>query len=122
MRDLLNLNSKSKIKVGDKVRKKYTLGPLEKGYYPNWTDHIYTVDKTINNEKPVYHIKDYTGKKQNQRFYSTELQNIDKKLHRVEKVIKRRVNKGKKEIFVKWLNYPNSFNSWILEKDLVKLK
>ena len=48
-------------------------------------------------------------------FYEKELQKTDQKEFRIEKVIKKKVDK----FFVKWKGYDNSFNSWIDKKDLV---
>jgi hypothetical protein len=39
-------------------------------------------------------------------------------LYRVEKVLKKRTKNAIKEVYVKWLNYPESYNSWIPEKDI----
>ena len=109
----------SKLKTGDKVRLQYNRKPFDKGYYPNWTDEIFTIEKTDKGDKKVvFRIKDYSGNKLEQRFYPEELQKITENLHRIEKVIKRRTKKGIKEVFVKWLNYPESYNSWIPEKDI----
>lgn len=109
-------NVKPKHIEGDKIRLKYKNDPFYKGFYPNWTDHIYTITKVINaNEKPYYHIKDYSGKELKRRFYPEEVQKVIENLHRIEKVIKTRKRKGKTEYFVKWLHYPDSYNSWITE-------
>jgi hypothetical protein len=113
-------NNKILIKPGDKVRKKYSTKPFNKGYYPNWTDQIFTIEKTIKGEnQPVFTIKDFAGNLVNQRFYPQELQKITENLHRIEKVLKTRVRKGKTEYFVKWLNYPSTYNSWV--KDIENL-
>jgi len=121
MRDLIIKGKKPSIAVGEKVRKKYTVGPLEKSYYPNWSDHIYTVEKSIKEAKPLYHLKDYSGKRVKQRFYKEELQQVKENLHRIEKIIKSKGSKEKKQHFVKWLNYPETFNSWVLDKDIIAL-
>ena len=47
--------------------------------------------------------------------YEKELQKINQKKFRIEKVLK---GKGDK-LHVKWKGYDNSFNSWINEKDLL---
>lgn len=49
-----------------------------------------------------------------------------KKPYAVEKIIDVRIRQGDKEYFLKWENYPESFNSWVKEKnmdcpDLVKI-
>ena len=45
-----------------------------------------------------------------------ELQKTNQKEFRMEKVVKRKVNK----LYVKWKGFNNSFNSWIDKKDLTK--
>jgi hypothetical protein len=93
---------KGKIKRGDKVRNKYVLKPFDKGYYPTWTEHIYTIEKVIKGEKKLYFIlKDYLSNIIKQRFYAEELQKVSENLHRVKKVLKTRLRRGKTEYFVK---------------------
>ena len=48
--------------------------------------------------------------------YEKELQKTNQEEFRIEKVIKRKVNK----IYVKWKGYNNSFNSWIDKVNLVQ--
>jgi hypothetical protein len=123
LRDLILANkTKAKIKSGDKVRMAYTHKPFDKGYYPNWTDNIFTVEKSIKGEKQyVFRLKDEKGNIVEQRFYPQEIQKIKENLFRVEKVIKERQRRGMKEVLVKWLNYPSSYNSWIPKTELKKL-
>jgi hypothetical protein len=122
-RELLRNLKKPKLKIGDKVRKKYILGPLERGYYPNWSDKVYSIEKTVKSiNKPLYFIKDSEGVITKQRFYPEELQKItDKNIYRVEKILSEKVDKGKKYLRVKWLNHPSTENSWILSEDLLKI-
>jgi hypothetical protein len=108
--------SKAKMESGDKVRNKYVLNPFDKGYYPTWTEHIFTIEKVIKGEiKPYFILKDYSGNIIEQRFYADELQKVFENLHRVEKVLKSRVRRGKTEYFVKWLNYLTTYNSWVTD-------
>ena len=37
----------------------------------------------------------------------------------IEKILKSRTRKGKKEFLVKYLFYPNKFNKWIPEQNIV---
>ena len=69
----------------------------------------------------MYKIADYHGNELEGTFYEQELQNIiktDSDYYRVEKVIKSRMRNRQKEYFVKWLGYPDSFNSWIPASDV----
>ena len=47
-------------------------------------------------------------------FYEKELQKTSQEKFRIEKVLKRKVDK----LYVKWKEYNNCFNSWIGKKDL----
>jgi hypothetical protein len=115
---LLSKNKIPKLSVGDKVRKKYELTPMDKGYYPKWTDVVYEVSKSIKgSNKPMYSIKlnDITLP---QKFYPEELQKIKDKFYRIEKIVKRKTKNGQRGFIVKWVGYPESQNSWVSERDL----
>ena len=65
---------------------------------------------------PYYIVNGPNGK--SRRMYAEELQKIANSTYRIEKIIKRRVENGKKQVLVKWLNYPTTYNSWLNEEDL----
>ena len=71
--------------------------------------------KNKNRGPSTYVIIDLNGKEITGTFYEKELQKIDRQEFRIEKVIKKKVDK----LYVKWKGYDNSVNSWIDEKDLV---
>ena len=64
----------------------------------------------------TYIISDLNGEEIVVSFYEKELQKINQKEFRTEKVIRRKINK----LYVKWKGYDNSFNRWIDKKDLIK--
>ena len=105
--------------VGDSVRISKARRTFKKGYLPQWTEEIFTVDKIQNTDPITYIIKDFSGERIRGSFYRQELQKIDKKddIYRIEKVLKRE----KSRIFVKWLGYPETFNSWVDIKHVVGL-
>ena len=119
--DYLNMK-KIKFKVGDYVRlSKIHSGTFRKSYKGNFTEEIFQV-ASIKHSVPyvTYGIKDLQGKEILGSYYEQELQkipaaNINKKQYwKIEKILKTRtVAGGKKEFLVKWLNYDDSFNSWI---------
>jgi hypothetical protein len=53
-------------------------------------------------------------------FYELELQKIDYvgKVFEIDKIIKKKKVKGEIKYFVSWLDYPESFNSWVSESRL----
>ena len=63
----------------------------------------------------TYVINDFNGEEIIGTFYEKELQKTNQKEFRIEKVIKRKGDK----LYVQWKGYNNSFNSWIVKKDLV---
>ncbi|RWS08781.1 hypothetical protein B4U79_15201, partial [Dinothrombium tinctorium] len=109
----LKRNLKTKLMVGDKVRKQYKLNPFDKGYYPNWSDNIFQIAKVVHcPEKTLYKIKDEKGIPISKRFYKEEIQKVIPLVFRVEKILARRKRKGKTEYLIKWLNHPETYNSW----------
>ena len=114
--ELYKRNKKPKLNIGDTVREKYDLNVFDKSYYPNWKEKIETIE-SISKEpkKPLYKIG------QKRRFYEEELQKVTENLYRVEKVLKSQIINGNKQYYIKWLGYPDRFNSWVDSKDLKKL-
>ena len=120
---LLSQKSKPKLIVGDKVRKKYELKPMDKSFYPNWSDVIYDVSKTIKGKyKPMYGLTTFDGIKLPYKVYPEEVQKVKDNLYRIEKIIQRKTLKGKKGFIVKWLGYSSEHNSWVPEEDIVRLQ
>ena len=106
--------SKTKLQSGDKVRKAYELNPMDKRFYPNWTDVIYTVDKSIKGRsKPLYVLKSFDGHTLPQRFYPEEIQKVKENLYRIESIVKRQTLNGQPGYIVKWLGYSPEHNSWV---------
>ena len=121
-RDYLFKKITPKMSIDDTVRKTYKQNTHDRGYYPNWTDNIYKVYKTLpGHNKPYYLLKDEKGNLDFQRYYPNEIQKVKPNLYRIEKVLRQRKRQGLKEIFVKWLNYPESYNSWIPAADLANI-
>ena len=121
--ELYKVKDEHRLKEGDVVRKTYKLGPFDKSFYPNWTDKTYKVNAIAKEPvKAMYKIEDEKKEIDKQRYYPEEIQKITENLYRVEKIINRKTVGGKKMCLVKWLNYPDSFNSWVEEKNIVNIK
>ena len=108
-------SSLSKFKPGDRVRISKRKQTFTKGYLQAWSMELFTVIQVLQTTPKTYKIRDDAGEIIIGSFYSQELQKVgDKEDYRIEKIIDERRSKGKrKELFVKWLGYPDSFNSWI---------
>ena len=115
--DIYGKISKPKYKLGDIVRiaKKKTI--FDKGYTPRWTEEVFSISQVQYTDPPTYTITDTNGEEVRGTFYEQELQKTTQEIFRIEKVIKTRGNKS----LVKWFGYPDSFNSWVDNKDLIKI-
>ena len=116
-RETSNEYKSAKLKVGDSVRISKARRAFKKGYLPQWTEEIFTVSKIQDTRPVTYLLRDWGGEELKGSFYEQELQKIAKTddVYRIEKVLK----EDKNRIFVKWLGYPDSFNSWVSKKDVV---
>lgn len=107
-----------KFKVGDKVRITKKKGLFEKAYTPKWTEEVFTVSLVQYTDPPTYKITDNNGEEIQGTFYEPELQKTSQEIFRIEKVICKRGSKS----LVKWLGYPETFNSWVNNISLIGLR
>ncbi|XP_024937794.1 uncharacterized protein LOC107264814 [Cephus cinctus] len=102
-------------KVGDRVRISKFKHIFEKSYTPNWTTEIFTVSRVKNTDPVTYNLKDYQDHTIEGGFYEHELTSVKySDIYLVEKILRKRGNK----LFVKWLGFDRSHNSWIGKSDL----
>ena len=113
---------KPKLKSGDRVRISKTRRIFDKGYLPNWTEEIFTISEAFKTNPPTYKLHDYSGDPIEGTFYEHEVQRVIKvdDVYKIEKILNTRKRAGVKEYLVKWRGYPNKFNSWVKETDVVK--
>ena len=108
---------KPKFKVGGKVRiSKYKRNVFDKGYTPNWTEEIFTIDKIQYTNPITYKIKDLNDDTIEGSFYEPKFLKAKQDVFRIDEVIRR--DYKKKQALVKWKGYSEDFNSWIPTKDL----
>src|SRR6266536_3100130 len=113
---------KPQFKVGDRVRISRIKGTFEKGYLPNWSEELFTIDKVQKTIPVTYVIKDTLGEVVKGSFYNEELQKSNQEVYRVEKVIRKKKKiDGIEHALVKWVGYSEKFNQWIPIKDLEKI-
>ena len=110
------LKKNPKFKVGDHVRISKYKNIFANGYAPNWSEEIFVIKKIKNTVPLTYLISDLNREEIIGSFYGKEFQKSNQKQFRIENVIKKKGNK----LYVKWKGYPDSFNSWIDKKDLIK--
>ena len=117
-------NKKSDIQVGDKVRISKVKSTFDKGYLPNWTEEIFTVESINRKTSPItYKLKDYQGDIIDGSFYRQEIEQVihDDDEYDVEKVILTQRRGNEQWCLVKWSGYPSSMNSWVRKSDIVTL-
>lgn len=106
-----------KFSLGDVVRISKEKYVFKKGYTPNWTTELFKIVKIRTTNPTTYHLTDMSGRPILGCFYEHELQKTNQSnIYLVEKVLRKR---GKK-VYVKWLGFDSSHNSWIDTINLYK--
>jgi hypothetical protein len=99
--------------VGTHVRIAKERTAFQKGYTPGWTEEIFKIISKHETKPPMYKIEDASGEVIAGHFYHQELQHVTPaRTYKIERVLRSRIRKGKKELLVKWLGYPLSMSSW----------
>lgn len=113
---MIEAKKKNKFKCGDYVRISKYKTIFEKGYTPNWSTEIFQVTKILPTEPVTYFLKDSDEKPIKGCFYEYELLKAQNhEVYLVEKVVRRKGDK----LFVKWLGFDSTHNSWINSTDFV---
>ena len=121
---------KPKFKVGDIVRLSIHKGVFEKGYVGTFKEDYFVIEKVKKLSYPfAYKIKEFdTGVVLNGIFYEQNLQKIkftknqpSKKLFVVQNIITSKIINGVKFYFVKFKDFPNSYNRWVPESNVKHL-
>jgi len=109
---------KAKFKIGDLVRTTYKKNVFDKGYLPKWTFELFKIAKIIKSNPITYKLKDLQGEYLKELFYENELKKS--KQNPDEALVEKEIKKDKKGTLVKWLGYPDKFNSYIQNNDIIK--
>lgn len=109
-----------KFNIGTYVRIAKQKGKFSRSYQEQTQQEIFRIYKIDTNKKiPLYHLSTYNGdEKIKGGFYSFELTPVSTDIFRIEKIIKKRTYRGKKQIYVKWKGFDNKYNSWVDENDI----
>ena len=63
---------------------------FEKGFTPNWTEELFTIEEVKPTKPITYKIKDKNNDEVKGSFYEQELQKSKQTIFRIEKVLKKR--------------------------------
>ena len=95
-------------------------GVFSRGYKEQSNEEIFRISRIKTTLPiPLYFLEEFD--KSNELlggFYAHEITPVNSDIFRVEKVIKRRTRKGKRELFVKWKGFPERYNSWVSEENV----
>ena len=109
------------IHIGDTVRISKVKSVFAKGYFPNWTEEIFTISNINRKQRPImYKLKDYNNDIIEGSFYRHEIEPVihEGDVYLVEEVIRRERRGRETWCFVKWRGYPSSMNSWVRQRDM----
>jgi hypothetical protein len=111
-----------KYNVNDNVRISRLHNLFYKGYLQHWSEEIFTVvERKRLSGVNLYSLSDLLKEGLKGFFYEEELQKVSvPEFFSLEKVLKEKQIGGKKHYFVKWLDWPEKFNSWISEDQLIE--
>ena len=103
-----------KFKVGEKVRISILRGRFNRGYHQNFTQETWKISKVLDNlPQPRYKVEDERGGVLDSILNENEVVRYEpENRYLVEKILKTRMRKGKKEYLIRWLHYDSSHDSW----------
>jgi hypothetical protein len=111
-----NKNRKSAVfQIGDKVRLKRLKRVFDRSYLSKYSEEIFTVSEIKDNLAIItYKLKDLLDEPILGSFYANEFSAVaDAGMHKINKILKRRRQRGVEEVLVSWKGYGKKFNNWI---------
>ena len=110
---------KATFKIGDIVRIERKKGTFEKGFETNFTEELYKISEIRPTNPVTYKLVDLEDEEIIGSFYKENLQKSSQEVYFIEKILRRRVRNGIKEVYVKWSGYSPRFNSWLPEGEVI---
>ena len=115
----------AKYSIGDHVRISRSKQTFEKGYEKNFSEEVFKIKRVAHRQNIyTYILEDLNGEEIDGFFYTEELVLVGKdrmkssELFKVERIIQTKGRGANKQVLVKWLGYPDKFNSWLPASDI----
>jgi hypothetical protein len=112
-----------KFKIGDVVRVIKPRRAFGRGYHEQFQREYFEII-AVNHRMPIvmYEIKSLNdGVVKRQKFYEGQLQPTKDDSFKVEKVIKERTRRGRRELLVKWLDWSDRHSSWVPASNVTRV-
>ena len=112
-----NRKPEYKFKLGDIVKVTIAPGKFNRGYNERFSQENFSVTSRATRQgKDVYELKDFDNETILGKFYPQQLQRVttnDNEIYEIEKIVKSRTVRGKKQHLVHWRGWSKKFDSWI---------
>lgn len=109
-------------RIGDLVRISHLKTQFLRAYDQQWSSEIFKIhQRFLIDGIATYKIKDFLNEQISGNFYSSEIQKVfkdEKSLWYIEKKIRSRTYRGRKQFFVKFDGWDSRFNCWIDADDI----
>ena len=83
-----------------------------------WSSEPYKVSKVIGTKPITYILRDMKNEEILHGFYEYELQTVKNGIYQIEKILRSRTRKVKRQLLVRRLGYNSDFYSWIAKEDV----
>jgi len=113
--------TRKRFNIGDTIRISMTRQPFKKGYDKQWTEEVFEIAQHVRTSPITYRLRDLQGDPLKGTFYAQELQRVrinTDTIYSIDTIVKTRRKKGKIQYFVKWVGFPEKFNSWINKENV----
>ena len=84
---------------------------------------MFTIERVQRTDPVTYTIVDQSKEIIKGAFYENDLQEVDKSsaVYPIERIVRKRNRQGSVQYLVKFIGYPDTYNSWVNQEDLFDL-